>query len=210
MIVTFQELKNYSGLRKWSPASEDAATMILDGLQAELEAYLRRPIETQEFTERYVIQYPATTEEVQPFYSVYAPTAGIISYTTDGPMSVPFRNSPVLDITSVGTYCSTSGSVTAIERGSGWVQQRYGIDLYSGTPGTVLQVSYTAGLEWDKPEAIRFFKLMILRAAAREVQSLFDQNVGKQEFNGDAQPTFPIGFGADELDKAKRYRRQRI
>lgn len=211
MIVSFEELKTYTAIPEWSQAAEDGAVLILEGLQAELEAYLRRPIETETFTERYVIQYPNTVQATTTdWFSTYIPTTGITVYTVDGPVSVPFRNSPVLDISAVGTFCHTSGSVTALERGSGWVQQRWGIDLYGALPGVTYQVSYTAGLAWDKPSALKVFKLLILRAAAREAQNLYDVNVGKQSFEGDAQTALPIGFSAAELDSVRRYRRQRI
>ena len=211
MLVSFQELKTYSGISKWSPAAEDGAALVLAGLQGELEAYLRRPIETEVFTETYVVQVGTDITDEVPFYSVYAPTVGIVEYGGYGSVAVPFRNSPVASIQSVGTFCPSSGSVSPIERSAGtWVQERWGVEFFNATPGSVIQVSYTAGLEWDKPGALAFFKLLILRAATRETSNLYDQNVGKQNFEGDPERAIPIGFTQAELDSARRYRRQRI
>lgn len=211
MIVSFEELKGYSGIPKWSSVAEDGAKLILAGLQGELEAYLRRPIETEEFTEDYVIQFGSSDNDATSFYNVYSPLGGYVPYSGVGPASVPVRNSPVASISSVGRFCPTSGSVAAIERSaSGWTQQRYGVDVFGVIAGETLRITYTAGLEWDKPGALAFFKLLILRAATRETRNLYDQNVGKQNFDGEPELAAPVGFSLAELESAKRYRRQRI
>jgi len=55
MLVSVSDLATYMDIR-FSNRQEDAAEMVLQGLQSELEAYLRRPIEVAQFTEEYVPQ----------------------------------------------------------------------------------------------------------------------------------------------------------
>ena len=55
MLVSVSDLATYMDI-KFSNRQEDAAEMVLQGLQSELEAYLRRPIEVASFTEEYVLE----------------------------------------------------------------------------------------------------------------------------------------------------------
>ena len=54
MIVTTQDLVTYMDI-SLSLRQQDAADLVLSGLQSELETYLRRPIEVTEFTEEYKV-----------------------------------------------------------------------------------------------------------------------------------------------------------
>ena len=48
MLVTVSELQKYMDIR-FSNRQEEAAEYVLEGLQSELEAYLRRPVEVDTF-----------------------------------------------------------------------------------------------------------------------------------------------------------------
>jgi len=54
MLVTVSELKSYMDI-SLTNRQHDAAEIILQGLQNEIEQYLGRPVEVQEFTEEHVI-----------------------------------------------------------------------------------------------------------------------------------------------------------
>ena len=54
MLVSINELTTYMDIRL-SLRQQDAAEIVLMGLQSELEAFLGRPIEVQNFVEEYVI-----------------------------------------------------------------------------------------------------------------------------------------------------------
>jgi hypothetical protein len=54
MLVSVNDLTTYMDIR-FSLRQQDAAEIVLAGLQSELESFLRRPIEVQNFVEEYVI-----------------------------------------------------------------------------------------------------------------------------------------------------------
>ena len=52
MLVSLSNLKTYMDV-SFTARQEDAAVMVLAGLQGELEAFLKRPIEPQSFVEKH-------------------------------------------------------------------------------------------------------------------------------------------------------------
>ena len=54
MLVTTNDLVTYMDIR-FSLRQQDAAELVLAGLQSELETYLRRPIELNTFIEEYTL-----------------------------------------------------------------------------------------------------------------------------------------------------------
>jgi hypothetical protein len=68
-------------------------------------------------------------------------------------------------------------------------------------------VTYTAGLDGEN---IKMFKLMILRAATREMQNMHDDVVGVKDLNPRGVAVAETGFLEKELMMVKRYRRNRI
>jgi len=74
--------------------------------------------------------------------------------------------------TSLGVYVSGG---TADAFGYDYTVRRYGIDVYRGYANDVFEISYTAGLDGSE---IPIFKLLILRAATREMQNMHDDVVG--------------------------------
>lgn len=103
-----------------------------------------------------------------------------------------------------GVYVS-GGSATA--NGSEYTVRRYGLDIYTGFANDIIKVTYRGGLDGDN---IKMFKLMILRAATREMQNMHDDVVGVKDLNPRGVATVETGFLETELMQLKKYSRRRI
>jgi hypothetical protein len=103
-----------------------------------------------------------------------------------------------------GTYVS-DGSATA--NGSEYTVRRYGIDVYTGFANDILRITYMGGLDGEN---IKMFKLMILRAATREMQNMHDDVVGVKDLNPRNVAVAQTGFLDTELAQLKKYSRRRI
>jgi hypothetical protein len=68
-------------------------------------------------------------------------------------------------------------------------------------------VNYTAGLDGEN---IKMFKLMILRAATREMQNMHDDVVGVKDLNTRNVAPLETGFSDRELASVRKYRRVRV
>jgi hypothetical protein len=71
MLVSIAELKTYMDI-SLTNRQEDAAEMVLEGLQSELESYLNRPIEVAEFTEEHVISSEFQGVPASSFFMITA------------------------------------------------------------------------------------------------------------------------------------------
>jgi hypothetical protein len=104
-LVTVSDLKTYMDI-SFSNRQEDAAQFVIDGLQSELETYLRRPIEVASFTEDYVLEsdhvgLPMGSTIFNDFYQASdVDPVGLITYGTPPP-TVYFNNSPVVSVQRV-------------------------------------------------------------------------------------------------------------
>lgn len=285
MLVSVQDLSIYMDI-SFSVRQKDAAEYVLEGLQSELEAYLRRPVEVEEFVETHVIPasyvgIPATSF----FYdSSLNSTGETLNYLLPS-ITISLRNTPVLSVSQVkilnigsqyqifgeaitrtasitgvtqngtnATYtapnhkftigqtvsvsgtnpdsCSISGKrITAVTSntftvgevnktlgsyvsggtanatGNDYTVQRYGLELYRGFANDVVEVTYTGGLDGEQ---IKMFRLMILRAATREMQNMHDDVVGTKDLNTRNVAPLETGFLEKELMAMRRYRRRRI
>ena len=292
MLVTVQDLVTYMDI-SFSLRQQDAADIVLSGLQSELESYLRRPIEVAEFTEEYQVPADHVAMPMSSFFyqrnlqsSFYTysgnATQGAMNYAMP-PETVYLRNSPVSRVLSVAiksqmttptylgeavrkegsvtngvysagkiTYTSPSHKLTVglfatvknvepsgfnvvnkkiievtdntftVESdnpgsfvsggtfsavGTNYVVRRYGIDVYNMVAGDTITVNYEAGLNGDE---IPVFKLLILRAATREMQNMHDDVVGIKDLNTRNVAPLDTGFTDRELASIKKYRRQRV
>jgi hypothetical protein len=294
MIVTVQDLVTYMDI-SFSLRQQDAAEMVLAGLQSELETYLRRPIEVTEFTEEYAVPADHVAMPMSSFFyqrnlqsSFYTyngnATQGSMNYAMP-PETVYLRNSPVAKVHSVSirnqmtlpTYLGeavrkegtvtnatySSGKITftspnhnltvglfatvtgmdpegfnIVNRkiievttntfvvqapdgnpgsyvsggkmyavGTNYVVRRYGIDVFNMVAGDIVTVNYEAGLNGDE---IPVFKLLILRAATREMQNMHDDVVGIKDIETRNVAPLETGFTEKELMSVKKYRRQRV
>jgi hypothetical protein len=104
-----------------------------------------------------------------------------------------------------GSVTDSSGTYFAI--GTNYVVRRYGIDIFNMVSGDTVTVNYDAGLDGD---AIPFFKLLILRAATREMQNMHDDVVGIKDIQTRNVAPLETGFTERELLSVKKYRRNRV
>jgi len=207
MLVTVSDLSKYMDIR-FSNRQEEAAEFVLEGLQSELEAYLRRPIESQEFTETYVIESNYVGIPTSSFfYDEGLDTTNSNLTYLQPPNVVYMRNTPVTAVDSVLVRQQTSATPTALTEGRDYVVRRYGIDLYRAWANDEVTITYTAGLNGD---AIKVFKLMILRAATREMQNMHDDVVGVKDLETRNVAPLETGFLEKELLAVKRWKRARI
>lgn len=294
MLVSVQELVTYMDI-SFSLRQQDAAELVLAGLQSELETYLRRPIEVTEFTEEYKIPADHLASPMSSFFyqrnlesSFYTysgnATQGAMNYALP-PETIYLRNSPVSKVNSVmvsnewtapvylseatrkegtitnasyssgkitytsaghnvtvGLYLTVEGLSTAsynVQRakvvevttntfsvsvpadpgsfsadtgtyfatGTNYIVRRYGIDAFNIVAGDTITINYEAGLDG---ESIPFFKLLILRAATREMQNMHDDVVGIKDLETRNVAPLETGFSERELMSVKKYRRNRV
>jgi hypothetical protein len=206
MLVSVDDLTTYMDI-KFSNRQQRAAEFVLAGLQSELEAYLRRPIEINTFVEDHVIptdygSFPISSH----LYDLSLDTTGNPPSYVRPAVTVYIRNSPIVSVDGITIYPAVGASVAAREN-TDYVTHRYGIDLYRAMPNDRIEIVYTAGL--DGP-ALPVFKLLILRAAAREVQNMHDDVVGLKDLETRNVGPLITGFTPEELQSVKRWRRVRI
>jgi hypothetical protein len=285
MLVTTNDLVTFMDIR-FSLRQQDAAEIVLAGLQSELETYLRRPIESTTFIEEYTlpsdyIGMPTTSF----FYNSSLDTAYTPLTYSQPPATIPLRNSPVTSVTSVQiksysyppvymgeamlreatvtatsqastnvTYTATAHKFTIGQRvsivgmlpnayniaskditavtantftvgnmptaigamtqggqakatGNDYIVRRFGIELFRGFANDTVAIEYQAGLDGDE---IPFFKLLILRAATREMQNMHDDVVGVKDLNSRNVAPLETGFSDRELASVRKYRRVRV
>lgn len=207
MLVSVADLTKYMDIR-FSNRQEEAAEFILEGLQSELEGYLRRPVEPTEFTETYIIDSNYVGVPTSSFFynESLDTTFNTVSYFSP-PTTVYLRNSPVISVDSVVIRQQTENTGTPQTEGRDFAVRRYGIDVYRAFANDEVTVTYTAGLDGS---AIRVFKLMILRAATREMQNMHDDVVGVKDLETRNVAPLEVGFLEKELLSIKRWRRVRI
>jgi hypothetical protein len=285
MLVTLNDLTTYMDITL-SLRQQDAAETILAGLQGELEAYLRRPIEVDTFTEQYVLPYDHVGMPTSSFFynTSLDTTMNPLTYTQPSP-TIGLRNSPVsavhyvkiINTSTSGTYMSEainrtatitnasqagtnvtftaaghkftkgqhvtitgvtpttynlvdkiittvtsstfiigdvqtsmgaySSGGTASAFGFDYTVRRYGIDVYRGFSNDVFEISYDAGLDGSE---IPFLKLLILRAATREMQNMHDDVVGIKDLETRNVAPLETGFTDRELASVRKYRRVRV
>lgn len=215
-LVTKADIVKYMDI-SLTPLQEDTADIVIAGLQSELEAYLGRPVEVNTYTDEvHVMGSDHVGVPMGSFFKNYDDsdaytTSGAwptIQTFTDPPETVYLRNSPVVTVTSVKrTAASVGATEETLAEHTNYIVRRYGIDVYSSSPNDKVKVTYTAGLAGGN---IPMFKLMILRAAAREMQNMHDDVVGIKDLDPRETTLAEIGFTEKELLALKRYRRVRV
>jgi hypothetical protein len=208
-LVTRADLKTYMDI-DLTLRQEDACDMILSGLQSELETYLGRKIEAASVTEVHVLD---STHVGVPMGSFFYNTDGYdtgsqpLTYTHP-PSTIYLRESPVNSITSVKlTPVSPGSTQVTLTEGTEWVGRRFGVDVYRGYANDSIEIIYNAGLAGA---SIPTFKLMILRAATREMQNMHDDVVGLKDLETRNVAPLETGFTDRELLAVKRHRRVRV
>jgi len=206
VLVSIADLKNYMDI-SFSLRQEDAAEMVLGGLQSELEAYLNRPIEVGTFTEEYKLPANHVGVPMSSFFynTSLDTTMNPITYAQP-PATIYLRNSPVVSVSQVRLKPRFQEWETLTEDRD-FVVRRYGMDLFRGWADDIVEVTYDAGLAGND---IKMFKLMILRAATREMQNMHDDVVGVKDLEPRNVAPMETGFLEKELMAVKRYRRVQV
>ncbi len=214
MLVSVSELVTYMDI-SFSLRQQDAAEIVLEGLQSELEAYLNRPIELQEFTETYVVPgvndpmpmtsffYNTSTES--SFYTYPGNTANSIVNYSMPPETIYLRNSPVVEVEEV-KLTPFNGVERTLET-TEYIVRRFGIDIANLIGNDTVEVTYTAGLDGTQ---IPMFRSLILRAATREMQNMHDDVVGVKDLNTRNVAPLETGFSERELMSVRKYRRRKV
>ena len=136
-----------------------------------------------------------------------------VSNITPSTLQISAREITAVTPTSftVGDAAGANGSYVsgglATATGNDYTVHRYGVELYRGFPNDVVSITYTGGLDGS---AIKMFKLMILRAASREVQNMHDDVVGLKDLNTRNVAPLETGFLEKELAAMKSFKRRRI
>lgn len=205
MLVTVDDLANYLD-RRLTNRQEDAATLILEGLHYEVEDFLKRPIEVRSHVDRFVVEQ--TYKQ-----AIYANTMYDTTLATDligahivrlPPYTISLNNSPVTEVSSV----TLNGDELTVDQD--YTVRRWGIDLHNVRANDVIEVEYDAGLP---EEATRYIRLLIIRAAAREMTVQTDDVVGIKDLTSNqrqGESTPATGFTDSELRSIDRWRRKRI
>lgn len=208
MLVTQTDLERYMDI-KFTNRQSHAAEFVLEGLQSELESYLGRPVEVGNFTETYVVESNSVGVPTSSFfYDVSLDTTERPMTWFHPPYTLYARNSPIVSVTSVTVTGPTPGSVPEVlTEGQDYVVRRYGVDIYRTFANDSIEIVYSAGLAGGN---IKHFKLLILRAASREMQNMHDDVVGIKDLETRNTAPLTTGFTPEELQSVKSHRRVRI
>lgn len=101
MLVSINDLTTYMDI-SFSLRQQDAADMVLSGLQSEMEAFLRRPVEVDEFTETHVVpSYFQGVPATSFFYDNSLDTTGTTINYMQPSVMISLRNTPVVSVSKV-------------------------------------------------------------------------------------------------------------
>lgn len=208
MLVTQVELERYMDI-KFNNRQSHAAGYVLEGLQGELESVVRRPVEVQSFNETYKVDYSSVGMPTSSFFYDYSlDTTGNTQSFIQPPYTLYLSNSPVVSVTSlVATGPEPGADPITLRDGTDYIVQKYGVDIYRTFLNDTLTIEYTAGLDGT---AIPYFKLLILRAASREMQNMHDDVVGIKDLETRNVGPATTGFTPEEIMSLKKYRRVRV
>lgn len=209
-LATVADLKKYMDIT-FSNTQEEAALMILTGLEADLEHYIGRPVTAASFSETYVAEANYTGSSAYSFFYDYNidRTLTTVTDVTKPPYVVYTRQTPIVSVASVTVQGQTDSSATTQTVGNDYVVRRYGIDMFRVNDNDKIVINYTAGLD-SAADNTSALKLVILRAASREVQNLHDDVVGMKDLTTRNVAPVETGFTPEELNSVKRWRRVRV
>lgn len=106
-----------------------------------------------------------------------------------------------------GTFGAYTSGGTANATGHDYVVRRYGVDVFRGFANDTFEITYDAGLDGTE---IAIFKLLILRAATREMQNMHDDVVGIKDLESRNVAPLETGFSDRELASIKSHKRVRV
>lgn len=203
-VVTAEELRQYMGGLRMREVDKASAAMILAGVQADLEEYLGRAIEPSATREIAMCDFRGVANlRYTPVSSVQR-LGSITSSVSDITVGVLDPGVPevVPDITTVD-YVPGNNGLGLIAPGGVYV---------GGAEGSFWIVDYTHGGGSFFTRGLPQIKLGILRVAAREAQTMFDDTKGLRETvqTDPVDPTPPPtkGWMDSELARFSRYKRR--
>jgi hypothetical protein len=207
MLVSINDLMTYMDI-SFSLRQQDAAEMVLAGLQSELEAYLRRPVEQANFVEEHTLDSNHVGVPMSSFFynTSLDTTMSPITYTQP-PTTIYLDNSPINSVSQVRLKPNLNDDWQVMENERDYVVRRYGVDLFRGWADDRVEITYNGGLDGTQ---IKVFKLLILRAATREMQNMHDDVVGVKDLESRNVAPLETGFLEKELMSVKKYRRVRV
>lgn len=208
MLVQPSDLALYMDHR-FDNRMTDIAEMVLAGVQGEIEAFLRRPIELDQFDEEYVIPEDHLLISASAYFydRTLSSESDYLSHIVQPPYQIHLRNTPVISVVSVQVKPRTATTWTTLTEGTHYISTRWGIDLWNAFQYDLVNVVYNAGLDGAN---IPYLKLMVMRVAAREMQTRVDDVVGIKELQtNEAIPT-AIGLSDDEKKTLRRWKRKQI
>ena len=209
MIVAIEDLQDYMDI-KFSNRQRRAAEHVLSGLQSEMETYLNRPIEIGTHTESHVVDvnHDIIRAGAFIFYDYTLDTTGVPTSLITPPVTVYLRKSPVVTCASVTvTAAYPNAEPEILVENTDYVVRKYGLDIYRAFVNDKVTITYTAGVDGEN---IAIFKLLILRAATREMQNMHDDVVAIKDLNTRNVAPLVTGFAPEELKSIKAYKRIRI
>jgi hypothetical protein len=214
MIVSVNDVKTYMDI-KLSARQEDAAELIIAGLQGELEAFLNRPIEVQEFVEQKRLDSNHVGVPMGTFLTANdhtyntsfssSPRNDMTTWATPPP-PIYFKNTPIIEVSEVRVK-PLFGDEKILTEETDYIVRPYGIDYYYGYADDLLTFTYTAGLDGT---AMPVFRMLIIRAASREMQNMHDDVVGVKDLTTRNVGPLVTGFLDTELSSIRKYRRVRV
>ena len=213
-LITIADITTYMDIT-FTNVQEEAAQFVIDGLQSELEMYLRRPVEQTTFTESYRIPSYGRGLSNDPYFYNYSmmpmensSLVGSGTMYAPGSYTLYLDQSPVVSVLSVTiTQASASATANVQTAESDYVVREYGVDLRYAFANDKVDITYVAGL--DGPN-IPAFKLLMLRAATREMQNMHDDVVGLKDLTTRNVAPLETGFSDRELFSLRKYRRVRV
>jgi len=205
MLVTVADLTAYMDQTRLTNRQEDAAELILAGLQSELETILRRPVEVDEYVEIHTVP-----EDYLRYQSFYHSLRHEATPFTIPPFVLAVQNSPIVSVSQVRWMPAPPAGNPGwrvLTTETDYTVRKWGLDLYRVAANDQIEVTYTGGL--DGP-SIPFLKLSILRAAAREMTNQTDDVVGLREIQTQQAVERATGFTEEEQRVLKRWKRRQV
>jgi hypothetical protein len=195
--------------QRFSNRQRDVAELVLAGVQGEIEAFLRRPIETEEYEEEYfVAEDHLIISATAYFYSRSMDSSfESLALVAQPPLQVRFDHTPVQSISECQIKGRLDEEWRVLEEGRDFMMTKWGADIWAAFQYDHIQVTYTAGLASD---AIPYLKLMIIRIAAREMQTQTDDVVGIKDVQTREGRPMAVGLSEDEKRTLKRWKRKQI
>jgi len=208
MLVTQTELERYMDI-KFNNRQSHAAGYVLEGLQSELESYIRRPVEVDTYSEVHKVDYLNVGVPNSSFFYDYSlDTTGNVLSWLQPPYTLYLKNSPVISVSTLtATGPQPGAAAQSLTEGTDFSVQKYGVDVYRTFANDTLNITYTAGMDGT---TIPYFKLLILRAASREMQNMHDDVVGIKDLETRNVGPVTTGFTPEEIQSLRKYRRIRI